>query len=292
MEAQKTDNIWQYVRPWFRWSKRYLEALSYPLFNLKGKVPHSFGYPQYKQNEIKNYINNHEFKNIANKINYGYKIDERIVEFPWLLSLLPDKPGTLLDAGSALNHRFLLKNKLLLNKDISISTLSPESDAWWRRGVSYVYEDFRFSRFRDEFFDWITCISTLEHVGLDNTLLYTGDLSKKENSVGDTNLAIREFRRMLRPGGKLYLTFPYGKHRNYGWFQIFDAEMVESLALAFQPKHRNDSYFKYTKNGWKPATKEELVDADSVDSQSKESIISSLDGAAGARGLACLEWTR
>lgn len=288
MTQQQHDNIWQYIRPWFRRGKRFLEAISQPLFYIRGKPPHYFGYNWYKQREIIKAIKSDFTNDLPD--GYGIKIDERIVEYPWFLSRISAKSERLLDAGSALNHRFLLTHPSLNNKEITISTLAPESDAWWRRGISYVYEDFRFSCFRNEYFDSIACISTLEHVGLDNTMLYTGDSSKKENTKADAEIVMSEFRRMLRPGGKLYITFPYGKHLNFGWFQVFDAAGVELLANSFKPTYRIDNYYKYTINGWKKCAPEDLVETDYFDPHTAK-ISKAADGAAGARGLACLEWT-
>src|SRR5262245_51409774 len=39
---------------------------------------------------------------------YGIGIDERCIEYPWLISRLGLAEGRLLDAGSTLNHAFLL----------------------------------------------------------------------------------------------------------------------------------------------------------------------------------------
>jgi hypothetical protein len=58
---------------------------------------------------------------------YGFRLDERIVEYPWLFSRLPPGVGNLLDAGSVLNYQFLLAQPGLAEKRIFISTLAPET---------------------------------------------------------------------------------------------------------------------------------------------------------------------
>ncbi|MDQ5893732.1 MAG: methyltransferase 11 protein, partial [Patescibacteria group bacterium] len=35
---------------------------------------------------------------------YCFGLDERVIEFPWLISQMPDRPIDILDAGSTLNH--------------------------------------------------------------------------------------------------------------------------------------------------------------------------------------------
>src|ERR1700756_4062168 len=99
---------------------------------------------------------------------FGHKLDERLVEYPWLFSRLPDGSGELLDAGSVLNHDFILSHERLVGKKITIMTLAPEGRSFWDRGINYVYGDLRQTYFRDDYFDYIVCVSTLEHIGLDN----------------------------------------------------------------------------------------------------------------------------
>src|SRR5256885_4953446 len=85
--------------------------------------------------------------------------------------------------------------------ELCICTLAPEKRCYWRQGISYVYDDLRSPMFRSENFDTIVSISTIEHIGLDNTLLYTADRTKKEDDDSGFRAAVREFRRIIRPGG-------------------------------------------------------------------------------------------
>src|SRR6185369_11734557 len=103
----------------------------------------------------------------------GVGIDERCVEYPWLVSRLSREPETMLDAGSALNHAFLLDLPQLSTKKLHILTLAPERNCFFQRGIGYLYEDLRRLPLRSELYDCVACISTLEHVGCDNTA-YTG----------------------------------------------------------------------------------------------------------------------
>jgi hypothetical protein len=221
---------------------------------------------------------------------YGLHLDERIIEYPWLFSRLPENDGCLLDAGSALNYGFLLRHERLARKQIFISTLSPEVYCYWRRGISYVFEDLRQTCYCDEYFDWVACISTIEHIGLDNYMLYTKDQAKLENRKDDYLRVIFELHRVLKPGGRLFLTFPFGKYRNHGWFQVFDADRVGRILEAFSPTHVEESYFKYEAAGWREAQGSELKNADFFDIHTKRRL--DPDRAASARGLACLELTK
>ena len=54
--------------------------------------------------------------------------------------------------------------------ELTIVTLAPEPVAFTSLGVSYLYGDLRQLPFRDDWFDEVACLSTLEHVGMDNAV--------------------------------------------------------------------------------------------------------------------------
>jgi hypothetical protein len=64
-----------------------------------------------------------------------------------------------------------------------------------------VYEDLRETCYRDGYFDWVVCISTLKHVGLDNTRFYTSDPDRNELNPDDYVRVVTELRRVLKPAG-------------------------------------------------------------------------------------------
>lgn len=260
------------------------------LFNLNGKKPWSLGYQAYKEVNIQNTILAGSFDTKKLAPGYGFRIDERIIEYPWLFSRLPLGNGRLLDAGSILNFNFIKSQKALSNKKIFISTLAPEDNCFWKDGISYVYEDLRETCYRDNYFDWVVSLSTVEHIGLDNTILYTADGSKKENRPSSYLGAIKEFYRILKPGGVLYLSVPYGKYKNHNWFQVFNEEMIGRLIDTFSPASFNEFYFKYESEGWRVSTKEGVKDATCFDMHFQK--IYDPDYAAFSRGIVCLEMVK
>nr|WP_285288969.1 methyltransferase domain-containing protein [Alloacidobacterium dinghuense] len=193
----------------------------------------------------------------------------------------------MLDAGSTLNHSFLLKRAPVSKSKLAICTLAPERQCYWRQGISYVFEDLRACMFRSETFDTIVSISTIEHIGLDNTLLYTPDETKRESESRDFRAAIREFRRIIRPGGICYITVPYGKACKRGWFQVFDAQMVQMVLDDFKPKYHEIEYFGYSPSGWHGADPGDLTEATCFDIHQEKNF--GPDFAAFARGLACMQ---
>ncbi|MDD5435107.1 MAG: methyltransferase domain-containing protein [Nitrospira sp.] len=270
-----------------RFLKYIYKKAEYTLFVLSGKRPWGLGYQAYKEEHIRKELLLDKFDAKKLPHGYGFRIDERIIEYPWLFSRLPLGKGNLLDAGSVLNLEFIISEKKLDEKKLFISTLAPENFCLWEKGISYVYEDLRGACYRDNYFDYIVSLSTVEHIGLDNTILYTVDGSKKENRPSSYLDAIKEFRRILKPGGVLYLSVPFGKYKNHGWFQVFDGEMIDRLIGAFSPTSFNDYYFKYEQNGWHASTRESTKDATCFDIHFQKTY--DPDYAAFSRGIVCLE---
>ncbi len=213
-------------------------------------------------------------------------MDERVVEYPWVFGQLPSEPGTALDAGSAFNHRFLIDRLPFPTSNLTICTLAPEKRCFWNLGISYVFDDLRASRFANGAFNVVLSVSTIEHIGLDNEMLYTSDSSKRESSPHGYLAAVKEFRRILKPGGVCLITVPFGRARNHGWFQVFDASMVQLVVEAFGPSTSSVDYFGFSSNGWAPAMPETLSDATFFDIHAQS--ILDLDRAAGARAIACI----
>jgi SAM-dependent methyltransferase len=268
--------------------KRYpfVEALAARVFSLAGHPYPSRWYTPYKFRELKRVLTR-PFDPHGLPANYGRWLDERIVEYPWVFSRLSAGPGRLLDAGSVLNFDFLLQQPRVREKELTIMTLAPEADCFWHYGVSYVYGDLRQTAFRDDFFDSVVSISTLEHVGLDNTLLYTGDANKKEADIAAHLAAVLELRRILKPGGSTYITLPFGRREVRSWLQIFDAPMLDALIHAFKPQAWSADFFRYRADeGWQYCSQEAATDARYFDPRTDEPWPGR---PVGAEAIVCLE---
>jgi hypothetical protein len=267
-----------------------IDALALPLYWVRGRPPWSIGYHTTKRRAIENAIDGQLIvrgKDLP--LGFGIALDERVVEYPWIfghLSSAKEVRPRILDAGSILNHDFILRKPPVRGSDLTIMTLAPEKHCQWYDQISYVYGDLRNTFFKDETFDAVICISTIEHVGLDNTMLYTADRNRNERDDEGFIAAAREFRRILNRGGTCYISFPFGKRQNLGWYQVFDASMVEQLLKAFQPTSYEIEYFGYSANGWQRAKAEELSNAVVFDVHSGQGL--GEDGAASSRAIACL----
>lgn len=180
----------------------------------------------------------------------GSGFDERAVEYPWLFSR--GLEGRILDAGSVLNHRHVLE-RLPDQRDLTIVTLSPEPACFTELGVSYLYGDLRRLPFRDGWFDQVVCLSTLEHVGMDNSGYGSSD-PRAHDPRAEAVAALRELLRVARPGGRVHLSFPFGRREDHGWLRQLDRADVDDLLAGADVKRHEEAIFRHTRQGWRRST--------------------------------------
>lgn len=228
---------------------------------------------------------------------YGVGIDERCIEYPWLVSQLPEGQAALLDAGSTLNHEYLLTLPVLREKKTTILTLSPEAKCFWTLGVSYLFHDLRDIPVRDAYFDTIACISTIEHVGFDNSF-YTGS-SRSDVVSGDFRSALGELNRVLKRGGTLFLTVPFGRHQQFSEFQQFDRKLLcEAVASFGAATAVVERFYRYSAEGWQLSDAAECADCSFVEwltmprDRWPDPPPAEPDLAAAARAVACVRITK
>lgn len=214
----------------------------------------------------------------------GPGMDERVVEYPWLFSRL--ERGALLDAGSTLNHEPVLDAALPRLGSLTIVTLAPEPRSFPDKGVSYVYADLADLPFRDSILDIVVSASTLEHAGMDSSL-YAEDSVAAQDPDEHLGRALAEIRRVLKPGGRLLITVPYGQREDRGWMRQFDAEMVQSLVDELGASSSELTVFRYKSNGWKLSSLADASEARYYDIHSDEPAPE--DAAVAARAVACLD---
>ena len=262
-----------------------------------GRKPWSRGYKPSKFSFIEDVINDEEFllkfRNLVSLPDgYGYGYDERVVEYPWVLARLGLSKGRLLDAGSVFNFREIIEHPTFSNKNLTIFTLAPESQVFWQRGISYHYGDLRQLPFRDNWFDEITSVSTLGHVGMDNRM-YT-----KSDTIGEIGLeaekAVKELIRILRPGGRFLASVVFGKHQLIEWkdgspfAEQFDSLLLKDLLRLFSScASVSTNFFKYTQSGWNVSTEEECHGVEYFNIHTATSF--DPDNAAAARAVALME---
>lgn len=200
---------------------------------------------------------------------YGVGDTERCIEIPWALSCYRGEE-MVLDVGFAhAEERFL---KELLAQGIphlhGIDLVKKRVDK-----IDSVMGDIRSTPFHNGSFDLVFCISTIEHIGKDNSRYWKG--SCEEDNAGDI-AAARELCRIMKCGGRMVLTAPYGKFRDYGWFIQYDEIRWQELIRALGCRVIREDFFKYGV-GWRKCQKEALHD-----------VLYQENGAAAAAGLVCV----
>jgi len=281
--------------------KRIVRRRSTSELSGNGVVPWSPAYAEYKREKISQALADGQLlerfrarKPLPEK--YGYGLDERCVEYPWLFANLAPEAKLIMDAGSVLNFDFILTDQFLKGRTLHILTLAPEENCFWKRGISYLYDDLRAIPIRNGYYDVVVCLSTLEHVGCDNSRYGERDAADGISS-GAVGATMRELRRVLKPSGSLFLTVPFGAYRDFGTFQQFDKPLLAAAVEQFgQTSARDVAFYRYTASGWQVATASDCVDCEFVEwvaqSWSQRKIPAVLpvedDRAAAARAVACV----
>jgi len=127
----------------------------------------------------------------------------------------------------------------------------------------------------DNYFDLILAISVIEHVGYDNSVYFEeGGFSKDFD--GDLK-AMSNLMKVLKSGGRIVVTVPYGRKVDYGWFVHYDKCHLDRLVELDGLKLLKKDLFIYKDGGWSDSCDEDLVDVCYKDND-----------APAASGLACL----
>jgi len=194
---------------------------------------------------------------------FGVGIDERVLEFPLAFQVADfQRSGKILDAGAAMNLPYIRSEIGVPVASLTHFTQSGAKEycSFQDDRYSYLFGDLRSTVFSDDVFDRILCISTLEHVGLNNSRyggVDEGSTSGSEQvpDASDSGCdgshldAVREMLRILAPGGELLITVPYGEAKNHGWYQVFGREEAAKI-LGICKVHETVERYFYYEQGW------------------------------------------
>ncbi|MGZ4353337.1 MAG: methyltransferase domain-containing protein [Gaiellaceae bacterium] len=131
--------------------------------------------------------------------------DERPIEIAWCLSRYRGEPA-LLDAGYAFAEPAYQAALVGLGADRLVGVDLARAEV---PGLEQVEADLRRLPFATRQFDVVLCISTIEHVGLDNERYGIA------SGGGGLEQALGELRRV---GRRLLITVPCGEPGEHGWF--------------------------------------------------------------------------
>jgi SAM-dependent methyltransferase len=180
-------------------------------------------------------------------------MSERVVEIPWVLSRIKDC-RRVLDVGTAWANPVYVDALARMGPDCEI--IGADISSSRRRGVRIVKADVRNLPWPEDYFDVVSCVSTLEHIGMDNADY--GSQSLPASPRTEMTRALNEMARVLRPDGSLIVTVPLGKAEDYGSFYQHDLAQWQDLVRTSSLRSKELAIYEHSELGWVP------VDADAA----------------------------
>ncbi len=150
-----------------------------------------------------------------------------------------------------MNFEYIL-NSLPNLKKIFINTLYPEKINFNNRSINYVYEDICENSLKEKYFDNISCISTLEHIGFDNSHYNYRNNSKKKikfNNLKYLN-ALKKIKKLLKRKSNFFISFPFGKKKVYKNLQQFDSNDLKKIFNIFKNFKKKVTFYRYVNGKW------------------------------------------
>lgn len=206
---------------------------------------------------LKNYLNGQECTKLKDclmlaKFKAGQPpASDRYIEYPWLLENINLKSGRLLDIGSTIGD--LLSGSL--PQDVEIHCLNLNDKKFNSREIKFKKGDIRQSGYPDNYFDLISCISTLEHIGV------AGRYGCDEDPAGDFK-AMAEIKRILKPGGELLLSVPYGASDVLPINKLYNKTRIENLFSGWEIISQELRKFSKTWRVWLKVDEAEAAKVD------------------------------
>ena len=189
----------------------------------------------------------------------------------------------MLDAGSALNHPIILERVMPRVESLTITTFT-EEEAHPELGPAYVTADLRKLPFEDGSFETIVCVSTLDHVGMDNSAY--GAKDTRSDDPGSRGRRCRG-RASSRASARwpVLVTVPYGRPEDHGWCRQFDEPGVRRIARAFGEGDTEVRVYAHSRGGWNRSSPGRASGATYRDPRRHDRLLSGCAFAAGAVAL-------
>lgn len=182
---------------------------------------------------------------------YRLVTSERIVEIPFAYRHLIPPPATVLDFGCARSTVAIS----LASLGYRVTGIDLRRYAFAHPNLKFVQANMLTHPFAENTFDAITAISTVEHCGL-------GAYAESEVDNGDCRV-MEELLRILKPGGQLILTVPFGSVGATSWYRIYDQRSLQKLTAGFTVRVAQ-YYSGVGRTHWVPVAPEALAPVDSA----------------------------
>ncbi|RJP28854.1 MAG: class I SAM-dependent methyltransferase [Candidatus Omnitrophota bacterium] len=185
---------------------------------------------------------------------------DRYIEYSFATENLPSTPAKILDVGCAGSFfPLLLAGFGYQTYGLDIREYAITNKISFKN-FNFVKESVIKTSFQDNFFDAITAISTLEHIGI------SGRHGEKEDLQADKK-ALAEMVRILKNQGTIILTIPFGKAKIIRpYARIYDSKLVEELIKPL--KIVKDAYFMIDESGdWAECSRQKAETFDATEGE-------------------------
>jgi len=177
----------------------------------------------------------------------------RVVEYTWAIKKLELERGRVLDVGSV-GSKFPME---LASLGYEVYAIDIRKYTLKHPHMDFILGDITKAPFRDNSFDRVTAISTIEHIGL-------GRYADRIEYKGDRK-AIDEIHRVLKKGSEAFITLPFGKSCTTYLHRVYDLERLNDLLAGF--KVEEPEYFGVSGSiesyNWIPKSLHQLTNVDS-----------------------------
>jgi O-antigen chain-terminating methyltransferase len=206
------------------------------------------------------------------------RASERSVEVPWVLGKYRGE-RRVLEVGYAFAEEHYLRALVELEIPFLVGVdAAPSPRSAQVLKFHQVRSDILHPCFAAETFDLILCVSTIEHIGRDNTRY---GLDQGRQDPHPDHVVIQAMADWLAPAGRLLLTVPFGRFEDHGWLINYDMDRLEALIKASELDVEEMSFYGWQPGGWGEVQPEALRD------RGYRSL-----GAAHAAGVALVELRR
>lgn len=180
------------------------------------------------------------------------EVSERIVENPFVfMNLGLKKHSKILEVGCCRSTVALE----LANLGYKVTGVDLKKYKYIHPNLTFKQGDLRYLNLPKNYFDAVTAISTIEHTGM-------GAYKEKKSKQGDFEM-VDIIHNLLKSGGKLIITLPFGKAEVNKHERIYDSKRIKKLLRKF--KIIKEEYYKgLGRKYWRPVNKKGLKNISSI----------------------------
>jgi SAM-dependent methyltransferase len=189
------------------------------------------------------------------------KHGERVAEYAFMASyLLEHQPKKILDVGCVLNNPII---DPLIHPESELSFLNPSLEKLVRSQAHY-HQNHLSDHTLSSDFDLVSCLSTLEHIGFDNTRYHVDEKDQNwdwPRCVQEFTANIERLLQLVNPSGHAIISCPYGKAEfvlhppliGVRTAQVINSQHVEALRQSKLVSRLQMTFLRLSQNGWEEA---------------------------------------